>query len=730
MTHVCPSHQISSGQLFALLFGARISCLLSMGAFFPGQLSLQQWILPLILSGLCLFLLILPFWLLQKKYHGQPFPQILRAKWGKAAAIPLLLYALWFLLEAAVPLVLLSLFLSRAVEPLVPVPLVSLALSAAGLYASRKGTEAMGRTAAVLSFFLALGALLLTVMLLTKQNLSNWEPVWQGEGQNTATGILFLLARGSGLGPFLFLSGQTRAHAWRSFCLWDIASTALACILSGAAAGAMGNYLNNQIFPLYTAASYAETGPARGLGAIVIAMWLFSTLIGLSMDLRCFALCVGSVSPKAESKLTLLGALAVAIFSLAAFSVSFWQSEIYHFGVLLPYSLLCIFLFPLLLLFKKQKTSSRKKLVLLSVTCLILLSLCSCTDQTRLDRRILINGIGIDFDGKQYLVTVQALNASEQETSGVTIYTTEGKSVLEALQALTKQTGKDPLYHHASLIAFGPSCAEQGVGETLDFLIRSIGVEPDISLLLSKGEAAELLSAERDGETVTAQTMSEILETRNINGQIVNTNLVEFVNGISHPAGGAVLPVFTSGEDGVKAVGSALFSEDGTILDTLTEEETRGLLLLSGQFDRGMETVSLSDGTVLTAELSGVSLSAEPSFQQGSPALTLRIACEAAVVSLGQEAEAGGARDKERKALEEQIKKEAQAVMDLCLKEQQTDIFSFYSLFQREAPTFWEEHGEHWKEELPDLQTEIRVLIDLKESGRKISFRAPVLSVR
>ena len=336
-----------------------------------------------------------------------------------------------------------------------------------------------------------------------------------------------------------------------------------------------------------------------------------------------------------------------------------------------------------------------------------------------MDRRILINGIGIDFDGKQYLVTVQALNASEQETSGVTIYTTEGKSVLEALQALTKQTGKDPLYHHASLIAFGPSCAEQGVGETLDFLIRSIGVEPDISLLLSKGEAAELLSAERDGETVTAQTMSEILETRNINGQIVNTNLVEFVNGVSHPAGGAVLPVFTSGEDGVKAVGSALFSEDGTILDTLTEEETRGLLLLSGQFDRGMETVSLSDGTVLTAELSGVSLSAEPSFQQGSPALTLRIACEAAVVSLGQEAEAGGTRDKERKALEEQIKKEAQAVMDLCLKEQQTDIFSFYSLFQREAPTFWEEHGEHWKEELPDLQTEIRVVIDLKESGRK-----------
>ena len=719
MTHACSSHQISSGQLFALLFGGRISFFLSLGAFFPSELSLQEWILPLIFSGLCSLLLILPFWLVQKQSPGQSFPQILCAKWGKGAAIPLFLYALWFLLEAVLPLVLFLLFLSRSVEPLVPVLVVSLALAAAALYASRRGTKAMGRAAVLLSAFLALGIVLLTAMLLTKQNSSYWQPFWQVGAQTTAKATLFLLARGSGLGPFLFLSGQTHTHAWRSFCLWDAAATAIACVLSGAASGAMGIYLNNQTFPLYTAASYAETGPARGLGAVVIGMWLFSVLICLSLDLRCFAQCVGSIFPKAESKVAPVGAIVIAVLSLAAFSVPFWQSEEFHFWVLLPYSLVCVFLLPLLVLLKKGKASVRKKLLSLAVACLFLFSLCSCSDQTRLDRRILIEGIGIDFNGSQYLVTVQALNAADQETSGITVYSSEGKSVLEALNALTKQTGKDPLYHHASLIAFGQSCAKQGVGEALDFLIRSIGVEPDISLLLSNGEASELLSAERDSEAVTAQTMSEILETRNMNGQIVNTNLVEFVNGLSHPAGCAVLPVFTSGEDGVKADGSALFGSDGSFVETLTEEETRGFLLLSNQFDRGLETVTLSDGAVLTAELSGASISAEPSFlrDQGVPALSLHITCQAAVVSLEQEN--NRSREEAPKKLEEQIKKETQAVLDLCLKKQHADVFSFYSLFQREEPAYWEEYGEHWKEELQNLQIEICVDIDLKESGRK-----------
>ena len=57
--------------------------------------------------------------------------------------------------------------------------------------------------------------------------------------------------------------------------------------------------------------------------------------------------------------------------------------------------------------------------------------------------------------------------------------------------------------------------------------------------------------------------------------------------------------------------------------------------------------------------------------------------------------------------------------MDLCLKKQHADVFSFYSLFQREEPAYWEEYREHWKEELQNLQIEICVDIDLKESGRK-----------
>lgn len=146
-----------------------------------------------------------------------------------------------------------------------------------------------------------------------------------------------------------------------------------------------------------------------------------------------------------------------------------------------------------------------KKLCVICVILGMLIPLCGCQEQIILSHRLLIRGIGVDIkENGNYLVSVHAIDVESQEENSPMLLTSEGESVLDALNSLTTKEGKRPLYSHNLIIVFGRSCAEAGLSEVLDFFIRNSEGRPNVMVFMADETAEGILSMKKGEKLIEA----------------------------------------------------------------------------------------------------------------------------------------------------------------------------------------------------------------------------------
>ncbi len=715
---------IGAGQLFLTLFVARIVILLSLNTALTGGERLQE-LLPSCLGAYLLsFPLVLPVWLMRR---GNPKDDPLRAArriLGRPGLLLAPVYAVYFLCFGGFCLSLLLLFMANVMEPLAPLPVLALALSLTAAYAAFQGVETIGRTAAIVTGLAAGGLALIAALLTAKIDPLNFVPFFEDGGRQAAQGGLLLLARSDGLTALAFLGVRARGKLTRGFVIWNTAVYALTAAVLAAAAGAMGGYLDRQLFPVYAAAASADAGIVQGMDAVLIGIWIFSLLVKLSTDLYLFRLCAESVRPAAGKGAAIAGAVLTAGLAIAVCSFRSLQRVFYGVEFFLVFTLVCACLIPLFLaiarvLRRRGKRRGRRAAALL-LALLLCLPLTGCQEQIRLNHRLLVEGIGIDREGGEFVLTVQSTRIAEDENREVSVHTVSGPSVLEALSELTRRTGQNPLYGHGLVVAFGRSCAERGVAEWIDFLVRSPELRPSAQLLMAEGSAADLLTAESEGKTIPAGTLADILGTANINGRIASVSLNSFVNRLDED-GAAYLPVLRPIDGGVEASGTALLDGEGRLLSVIGDEATRGLLYLTGEFSGGLEKAALPDGSVLTARLRDLQTEVDVSLDGELPRFVVSIRCGADVAALDaadESADAGLYGEMER-SLAERIKKEAQTALDLCLRDDQADVFRFSRRVRQAYPEKWREWRDNWGEIAAEAIVTLDVSVTVARVGQE-----------
>ena len=117
------------------------------------------------------------------------------------------------------------------------------------------------------------------------------------------------------------------------------------------------------------------------------------------------------------------------------------------------------------------------------------LSLQGCSYQVQLSQRLLIQGIGIDYEDGVYRATVQVTKVSDQEENTVSLMNGEGDSAMDALNAITLANGKKPLYSHSLVLVLGRGCAEKGIRNVMDFFILYPESHPTVNVLMADSSA-------------------------------------------------------------------------------------------------------------------------------------------------------------------------------------------------------------------------------------------------
>ena len=123
--------------------------------------------------------------------------------------------------------------------------------------------------------------------------------------------------------------------------------------------------------------------------------------------------------------------------------------------------------------------------------------LTGCWDRRELNELGITLALGIDKVEDEYQVTAQVVVPSEISTksstgrSPVTLFHANGETVYEALRKLTKNSPRKIYPGHLRMLVIGEDLAEEGIGESLEFLSRDWELRSDFYVVIAKDLTAE-----------------------------------------------------------------------------------------------------------------------------------------------------------------------------------------------------------------------------------------------
>lgn len=228
---------------------------------------------------------------------------------------------------------------------------------------------------------------------------------------------------------------------------------------------------------------------------------------------------------------------------------------------------------------------------------LVAATLCGCSGRRTLSNLAVVEGMSIDGRTDGVCVSVQTLNltkdgnGSEALSGNITINTAEsGAGISQALSKLSKDLSRNLFLGQNKITVFSSSVARQGIGDNMDYFVRSAGSRPDVLLCVADGEAKSLLDSKEDDALVPSETMVRLLRNGQNSGMGAVVSVNDALRRFASPTSDLYLPILKSKDDHAAFVGLALF-DDGKMTAAADMTDTFGILLMNGKIKSGLLTL-------------------------------------------------------------------------------------------------------------------------------------------
>lgn len=304
---------------------------------------------------------------------------------------------------------------------------------------------------------------------------------------------------------------------------------------------------------------------------------------------------------------------------------------------------------------------------------LFALLLCGCRPKPAVSEQVIVTGIGIDRRDGQYVLSIQAVEAlktsgslSEQSDTATAVYTAQGRSVAEALQAFLNETGKSTYILQNQIIVLSAAlCREESLFAVLDYFIRNQEGRALVDLVVCREDPAALLDITTGSDAIPAEYVSQLLEEGSRWGRSVEARLLDAERAFSGMYD-AALPILAMKDGAPTLAGTALF-RDGIWAGELTAAQTGGLRLAADAPEFCLYTV---EDTAAQCEEIRSTLTVRPQGDHWEYHVTV-----AATVRVVEEGRALSAVDKQTLVLrlEEQIASDVTQALNTVVREYGSD---------------------------------------------------------
>ncbi len=352
----------------------------------------------------------------------------------------------------------------------------------------------------------------------------------------------------------------------------------------------------------------------------------------------------------------------------------------------------------------------------------------SCWDSMEFESHALIKGIGIDFTEENRIkFTVQMVKPvipGEGEVGEENVTWTESItafSLFEAARNLVKITGRRPLYSHLTVIVFGEEVARSGIAPFLDFFNREPQFRRRSSLIIARGEAADIMEAPHGLEIIAAKGIKDIIGGESILGTSFDIDLRKFtislLNQTTDPVAGKIELRPGGPENGNESENNLLFVEGAAIfkgdqlVDFLTRKEARGLnWILDPDEIRGPVIIEVN-GEKISVGLTQTGSKIIPELEGEK----LKVILSADITGTIEEDMTSNYKIMVEENIEQLNKRFAQVVNNEIYhtlqksREHSSDIFGLGEALYRSHPREFLEIKDDWDNNYKDLQVEIEV---------------------
>jgi spore germination protein KC len=299
---------------------------------------------------------------------------------------------------------------------------------------------------------------------------------------------------------------------------------------------------------------------------------------------------------------------------------------------------------------------------------------------------------------------------------------TSAETIFQAIRSMTFTVNRRLIGSHNQVTIISQDVAKEGISKYLELYIRDHDNPRRVWLLISKGDASEVLEVKPELEKIPARYIAQLVETSAATSQVGTANLQEVYTRLMSKTTAPILSmieVLGEGEDkALQLTGTAVLKKDKYV-GNLDKTETRGLLWVLGEIKGGVIVVECGkDKEEASLEIIKADSKIIPEIKDDKINITVKITEEGNIAELmcSQDVESPEVKAtlEERKA--DIIRNEIMAALEKA-KEWNTDIFGFGDAVHRKYPKQWKELEDKWDEIFPNIDVTIEVDAKLKGAG-------------
>jgi spore germination protein KC len=383
-----------------------------------------------------------------------------------------------------------------------------------------------------------------------------------------------------------------------------------------------------------------------------------------------------------------------------------------------------------------------RKVAFLLLILFLLAGLSGCWSRREMSELAIVLAVGVDRTPDNMVrLTLQLAKptafAGGSQTDGgencsaAWVVSETGRTVFEAERNLAFKMSRHIYWAHDIILVFGEEAAKSGVRSYIDFFMRDPMPRETTWVLVTKGEARKVLESHSEIEQSSAQSVGFIV--RNRAGLAVM--IKDFAMALASKGTNPALPVIELQKFGELQgpgmeeeqqaeepviTGTGVF-KDEYLVGWLDLHETRGLLWLRGEMNRGVITIP-SPGQpdkLVSINIVRARTRVEPEYDGESIRFNVDITFEGELLEQ-QSTEELATLDKAGKieaAAAEEVIRRCSFTLAKAQGEYRTDIFNFGEAFHRKYKEDWKELKHQWNEAFAGAQVNVAVETHLRRTG-------------